>query len=178
MLVPADVINHTPALKHSTLPGGVSFVAGKAKGKEEPKNKEDRTMMLWKYSLLLCQFVIVVVSVTSFVTQSAGTLGGRTNIIINQRKNPNSENIFCFVSKTTNIILSATTTTTKEDDDKEEQEESIPGRISADSIYFEIEVAGTKLGRLIFHLTNPSKYHPINEGFASEHRSEGTLCWL
>jgi hypothetical protein len=31
-----------------------------------------------------------------------------------------------------------------------------PKRISADSIYFDMQVAGTPIGRLVFHLTNPS----------------------
>ena len=31
-----------------------------------------------------------------------------------------------------------------------------PKNLSADSIYFEIEVASQPIGRLIFHLTNPS----------------------
>jgi hypothetical protein len=31
-----------------------------------------------------------------------------------------------------------------------------PRAISADSVYFDIEVAGTPIGRLLFHLTNPS----------------------
>lgn len=34
--------------------------------------------------------------------------------------------------------------------------EDNPGSISANSVYFDIEVAGTPIGRLIFHLTNPS----------------------
>jgi hypothetical protein len=40
--------------------------------------------------------------------------------------------------------------------DIEVETEIIPGRISADSIYFDIEVANEPIGRLIFHLTNPS----------------------
>jgi hypothetical protein len=31
-----------------------------------------------------------------------------------------------------------------------------PKQISADSIYFDMQVAGTPIGRLVFHLTNPS----------------------
>mmetsp|Transcript_12052 Transcript_12052/g.19373 ORF Transcript_12052/g.19373 Transcript_12052/m.19373 type:complete len:282 (+) Transcript_12052:18-863(+) len=36
------------------------------------------------------------------------------------------------------------------------QGETVPGQLTADSIYFDIEVANQPVGRLIFHLTNPS----------------------
>jgi len=39
---------------------------------------------------------------------------------------------------------------------KIDDESAVPGMISADSIYFDIEIANEPIGRLIFHLTNPS----------------------
>jgi hypothetical protein len=44
---------------------------------------------------------------------------------------------------------------------KETKHEDDPGAISANSVYFDIEVAGKPIGRLVFHLTNPSPL-PLN----------------
>lgn len=39
---------------------------------------------------------------------------------------------------------------------REGHDEQEPGAISAHSVYFDIEIAGVEIGRLIFHLANPS----------------------
>jgi hypothetical protein len=42
------------------------------------------------------------------------------------------------------------------DGNKQDADGADPKRVSADSIYFDMEVAGTPIGRLLFHLKNPS----------------------
>lgn len=44
----------------------------------------------------------------------------------------------------------------KDDSSGAQLEEEAPSRLSADSVYFDIEIQGTPVGRLVFHLTNPS----------------------
>jgi hypothetical protein len=41
-------------------------------------------------------------------------------------------------------------------EDTQQETENVLGKLSADSIYFDIEVANEPIGRLVFHLTNPS----------------------
>jgi hypothetical protein len=49
------------------------------------------------------------------------------------------------------VILQSSSSNTENDTDME-----VPGKISASSVYMDIEVANQPVGRLVFHLTNPS----------------------
>lgn len=64
------------------------------------------------------------------------------------------------VQKCTSSLLHSSLSNKEETD-----EDTVPGKISANSVYMDIEVAKQPVGRLVFHLTNPSPLPVHAENF-------------